>query len=278
MGDRARSPLFGNSKNAAFTFGGNGIWRPDTLIPSVGELTPTKFSTTMKTDSIFSSSASKDASSAKDPTFFLVQQILSWQKIGAATTTACCGRISRASVTRASQPHRILKASATSRRVHTNCRISDAIENRVPLDMTLTGQLADFFGRVSNAIRRMNEINQDLCVFCRNNNETYEVYSSHKVKDQAGRVTCPALRKYVCPLCMATGDSAHTVRYCKQNILERTPRDDGSRSAVDSIWSPQLGTVGDKVASTTTGSGSSALLQPLFMGLPTRLTPAPFSN
>uniref|UniRef100_A0A5K3EKD4 Nanos-type domain-containing protein n=1 Tax=Mesocestoides corti TaxID=53468 RepID=A0A5K3EKD4_MESCO len=237
MGDRARSPLFGNSKNAAFTFGGNGIWRPDTLIPSVGELTPTKFSTTMKTDSIFSSSASKDASSAKDPTFFLVQQILSWQKI-----------------------------------------ISDAIENRVPLDMTLTGQLADFFGRVSNAIRRMNEINQDLCVFCRNNNETYEVYSSHKVKDQAGRVTCPALRKYVCPLCMATGDSAHTVRYCKQNILERTPRDDGSRSAVDSIWSPQLGTVGDKVASTTTGSGSSALLQPLFMGLPTRLTPAPFSN
>lgn len=56
-----------------------------------------------------------------------------------------------------------------------------------------------------------------VCVFCKNNEEQPSVYRSHVLKDNAGRVTCPVLRKYTCPKCGAVGDNAHTIRYCPQN-------------------------------------------------------------
>jgi len=61
------------------------------------------------------------------------------------------------------------------------------------------------------------------CVFCKNNGETAGIYSSHAVKDESGRVTCPILRKYTCPLCGVNGDAAHTLRYCPKN-MEQTSR------------------------------------------------------
>lgn len=62
-----------------------------------------------------------------------------------------------------------------------------------------------------------------LCVFCKNNGETVAIYSSHVLKDEEGRVCCPILRKYTCPLCGVSGDNAHTIRYC--------PKNDGELSA-----------------------------------------------
>nr|BCS90540.1 nanos1 protein [Cladonema pacificum] len=53
-----------------------------------------------------------------------------------------------------------------------------------------------------------------VCVFCRNNGESKEFYSSHTLKDTEGNTTCPILRAYTCPLCKASGDQSHTIKYC----------------------------------------------------------------
>ena len=56
------------------------------------------------------------------------------------------------------------------------------------------------------------------CVFCKNNQEKPELYRGHILKDPEGRVVCPVLRKYDCPVCHNNGgDNAHTVRYCPMN-------------------------------------------------------------
>ena len=54
------------------------------------------------------------------------------------------------------------------------------------------------------------------CGFCISNGEPDSVYRSHKLME-AGRVTCPHLRKLTCRLCGATGDNAHTASYCPRN-------------------------------------------------------------
>ena len=50
-----------------------------------------------------------------------------------------------------------------------------------------------------------------------NNNESEAVYTSHVLKDPSGRVVCPALYVYVCPICNNTGHQAHTVKHCPYN-------------------------------------------------------------
>lgn len=55
------------------------------------------------------------------------------------------------------------------------------------------------------------------CVFCKNNNESESVYSTHVLKDPDGKVVCPALYIYKCPICNNTGPDAHTVKHCPYN-------------------------------------------------------------
>lgn len=54
----------------------------------------------------------------------------------------------------------------------------------------------------------------DFCRFCKQNGESPRVYWSHTLKSANGSVVCPILRNYTCPICGATGDYAHTRRYC----------------------------------------------------------------
>ncbi|GFO23759.1 nanos-related protein [Plakobranchus ocellatus] len=54
------------------------------------------------------------------------------------------------------------------------------------------------------------------CKFCRNNGESEEVYSKHRLHENE-RTVCPILRHYVCRLCNSTGDFAHTIRHCPFN-------------------------------------------------------------
>lgn len=69
------------------------------------------------------------------------------------------------------------------------------------------------------------------CNFCKKNGESRQVYGSHQLHDDVGRVTYPVLFRYRCPWCGATGEHAHTVSYCPTNpyrrssiLTARTPR------------------------------------------------------
>jgi hypothetical protein len=71
---------------------------------------------------------------------------------------------------------------------------------------------------------RRRQKTQMFCAFCKNNNETPEMYSSHILKDIDGRTVCPVLRKYDCPVCRSGGgDYAHTIRYCPKNKSGEIP-------------------------------------------------------
>uniref|UniRef100_A0A8D0DD92 Nanos-type domain-containing protein n=1 Tax=Sander lucioperca TaxID=283035 RepID=A0A8D0DD92_SANLU len=69
------------------------------------------------------------------------------------------------------------------------------------------------------------------CGFCKQNGESPRVYRSHNLKSDYGKVTCPILWNYTCPICEATGERAHTRRYCPQaQRLEAGRMLPGSRS------------------------------------------------
>ncbi|XP_067875307.1 nanos homolog 2-like [Heterodontus francisci] len=71
-----------------------------------------------------------------------------------------------------------------------------------------------------------------ICTFCKHNGESRKVYSSHVLKADSGKVLCPILRNYVCPLCKATGDAAHTLKYCGFNPEKQSLYRNNGRNSV----------------------------------------------
>ncbi len=70
-----------------------------------------------------------------------------------------------------------------------------------------------------------------ICVFCRNNGESEAVYTTHQLKNAQGQITCPVLYIYTCPICNASGEKAHTIKYCPLNTGDKTTAKKGSHPA-----------------------------------------------
>jgi len=65
-----------------------------------------------------------------------------------------------------------------------------------------------------------------FCRFCQVNGEPPEVVRSHGLRSDDGKVTCPTLREYNCPICNnGGGDFAHTIKYCP--LARRRPSPNG---------------------------------------------------
>ncbi|KAM3965244.1 uncharacterized protein ACR2FA_000631 [Aphomia sociella] len=95
------------------------------------------------------------------------------------------------------------------------------------------GLLYEFLQEVAKvrSDKRMRRALPNECAFCKNNGENEECYSSHALKDWRGRVLCPVLRAFRCPRCGATGDRAHTIKYCPENMDNASERSVGSLSS-----------------------------------------------
>ncbi|XP_046850380.1 nanos homolog 1-like [Xenia sp. Carnegie-2017] len=102
--------------------------------------------------------------------------------------------------------------SAFSCSAHTHRRRADSLTNlsRRGKGVTASSSLPRGFNPPSANLPQ-------VCVFCRNNGEPEELYTSHVLKGPDGKTTCPILRAYTCPICKATGDDSHTIKYCPQN-------------------------------------------------------------
>ncbi|XP_013143924.1 PREDICTED: nanos homolog 3-like [Papilio polytes] len=84
--------------------------------------------------------------------------------------------------------------------------------------LSITPQQCALLILYANHLKRLPPRNSPgECVFCKNNGESIAWYRSHTIKDRRGRVVCPILRSFCCPICGASGSRAHTPKHCPVN-------------------------------------------------------------
>ena len=98
---------------------------------------------------------------------------------------------------------------------------SSSAESRSPSPTLESTNQNDFQMQYKLTLQRKRAIlNQNqyskvrFCIFCQKSGKPIVTQKSHTLRDENGCVVCPFLRATVCPLCGATGDDAHTIKYC----------------------------------------------------------------
>ncbi|CAF0739552.1 unnamed protein product [Rotaria sp. Silwood1] len=89
-------------------------------------------------------------------------------------------------------------------------------DNRPLVALPLRSASFDLSSLIAKARWRREQFGEYLeCAFCKANGESYEIYSSHRLRDNEKMITlCPILRAHICPRCHLSGDQAHTMKYC----------------------------------------------------------------
>ncbi|CAM4893254.1 unnamed protein product [Rotaria socialis] len=101
-----------------------------------------------------------------------------------------------------SQKHTIIKQSIIL------CDCSKNKKQRYCHNLSHYKSCDNLFSSTSDRIKRQ------ICSFCKSNDESANVYTSHVLRNTDNEIESPILMAYVCPKCGATGKSAHTIKYC----------------------------------------------------------------
>ncbi|CAD5229361.1 unnamed protein product [Bursaphelenchus okinawaensis] len=104
--------------------------------------------------------------------------------------------------------------------------VSPSTRTKQVFDFNLNSSAANFANKtLLNDSRKKHQ--NTFCGFCYNNARVNGIdvsgpgrWSEHNLRDVDGRVTCPCLRMFQCPLCGASGDQAHTQRHCPKRNRE----------------------------------------------------------
>ncbi|KAH8872611.1 nanos RNA binding domain [Schistosoma japonicum] len=114
------------------------------------------------------------------------------QTNGKDTVSSCIGSNSNSSTSNSNTSNEIGRRRTEEYLNCIRCMIEwrNTIYTCLTSDQTLNAShlldLAKFLQNMAISTQRLLEANVDLCVFCRNNNEPREVYTSHKLKKPFG--------------------------------------------------------------------------------------------